>query len=47
MVGSDNITAFGTSDAIRCATAGGVTRSRPPETTTVGQPNFGISATRS
>ena len=32
---------------MRSATAGGVVRSRPPEITTVGQPNLGISATRS
>ena len=47
MVGSVNSTASGTSEATRSATAGGVMRSRPPETTTVGQPKFGISATRS
>ena len=47
MVGSVSSTEFGTSDAMRSATAGGVMRSRPPEITTVGQPNFGISATRS
>ncbi len=47
MLGRLNSTALGSSDATRWATAGGVMRSRPPETTAVGQLKFGISAGRS